>query len=143
MYYILPSKLLVGKAPMPNLCMCAQSLKSCPTLCDPMDCSPLCSSVHGILQARILEWIAMPSSGDLPNLGIESTSLRSPALAGTFFTTSTTWKVQQLLKFPNVHYVGKERKTKCNMFQNKGKSMWSCVFQNSDFSRFNYKLSMI
>ena len=32
------------------------------TLCDPMDCSPLGSSVHGILQARILEWIAIPFS---------------------------------------------------------------------------------
>ena len=37
---------------------------SCPTLCDPMDCSPPGSSVRGILQARILEWVAMPSSGD-------------------------------------------------------------------------------
>ena len=36
--------------------------QSCPTLCDPMDCSPPNSSVHGILQARILEWVAMPSS---------------------------------------------------------------------------------
>ena len=35
--------------------VCAQSLKSCPTLCYPMDCSPPGSSVHGILQARILE----------------------------------------------------------------------------------------
>ena len=35
---------------------------SCPTLCDPMDCSPPASSVHGILQARILEWVAMPFS---------------------------------------------------------------------------------
>ena len=34
----------------------------CPTLCDPMDCSPQGSSVHGILQARILEWVAMPFS---------------------------------------------------------------------------------
>ena len=31
----------------------------CPTLCDPMDCSPPGSSVHGIFQARILEWIAI------------------------------------------------------------------------------------
>ena len=31
----------------------------CPTLCDPMDCSPLGSSVHGILQARILEWVPL------------------------------------------------------------------------------------
>ena len=39
--------------------MCAQSS---PTLCDPMDCSPLGSSVHGILQARILKWVAIPFS---------------------------------------------------------------------------------
>ena len=43
-------------------CMCVQSLQSCPTLCDSMDCSPPGSSVHGILQARILGWVAMPSS---------------------------------------------------------------------------------
>ena len=36
--------------------------QSCLTLCDPMDYSPPGSSVHGILQARILEWVAMPSS---------------------------------------------------------------------------------
>ena len=36
--------------------------QSCPTLCDPIACSPPGSSVHGILQARILEWVAMPSS---------------------------------------------------------------------------------
>ena len=36
--------------------------QSCPTLCDPMDCSPPGSSVHGILQARILEWVAMSFS---------------------------------------------------------------------------------
>ena len=42
--------------------MRAQSLQSCLTLCDPTDCSLTCSSVHGILQTRILEWVAMPSS---------------------------------------------------------------------------------
>ena len=42
--------------------VCAKSLQLYPTLCDPMDCSPPGSSVHGILQARILEWVAMPSS---------------------------------------------------------------------------------
>ena len=36
--------------------------QSCPTLCDSIDCSPPGFSVHGILQARILEWVAMPSS---------------------------------------------------------------------------------
>ena len=39
----------------------AKSLQSCPTLWDPVDCSLPASSVHGILQARILEWVAMPS----------------------------------------------------------------------------------
>ena len=43
-------------------CVCAKSLQSCLTLCDPMDCSPPGSSVHGILQARILEWVVKPSS---------------------------------------------------------------------------------
>ena len=43
-------------------CMHARSLQSCPTLCNPMDCSPPGSSVWMILQARILEWVAMLSS---------------------------------------------------------------------------------
>ena len=43
-------------------CMTAKLFQSCPSLCDTMDCSPQGSSVHGILQARILEWVAMPSS---------------------------------------------------------------------------------
>ena len=40
--------------------------QSCPTLCDPMDCDPPGSSVHGILQARILEWLAVPFSRGSP-----------------------------------------------------------------------------
>ena len=42
--------------------MCVKSLQLCPTLCDPMECSPPGSAVHGILQARTREWAAMPSS---------------------------------------------------------------------------------
>ena len=38
------------------------TLLQCPTLCDPMDCSSPGSSVHGILQDKILEWVVMPSS---------------------------------------------------------------------------------
>ena len=45
-----------------NICKCAYSLQYHLTLCDPMDCSPPGSFVHGILQARILEWVAMPYS---------------------------------------------------------------------------------
>ena len=57
------------------VCVCTQL---CPSLCDPMDCSLPGFSVHGILQARILEWeIPFPSPGDLPEPGIEP---GSPAL---------------------------------------------------------------
>ena len=44
---------------------CCSVAKSCLTLCDPMDCSSPGSSVHGILQARILEWVAMPFSKEI------------------------------------------------------------------------------
>ena len=49
-----------------NISVCARvcaRAQSCMTLCDPMDCSPSGSSVHGILQARILEWVAVSFSG--------------------------------------------------------------------------------
>ena len=49
-----------------NASVCAKSLQSRPTLCDPMNRRPPDSSVHGILQARILEWVAMPSSRASP-----------------------------------------------------------------------------
>ena len=70
----------------------AKSLQSCPTLCDPIDCSPPGSSVHGILQTRILEWVAMPSPGNIPDPGIEPMYFMSPTLAGGFFTASATWE---------------------------------------------------
>ena len=50
------------------MCVCS-IVQLCLTLCDPMDCSPLGSSVHGIFQARILEWVTYPPLGDLPNPG--------------------------------------------------------------------------
>ena len=50
------------------------------------------SSVLGILQARILEWVAMPSSRGSYDPGIKPTSGLSPGLAGRFFTTSATWE---------------------------------------------------
>ena len=70
----------------------AKLLQSCLTLCDPMNCSPPGSSVHGILQAKILSELLCPCLGNLPNPGIEPASLVSPLLAGRFFTTSATWE---------------------------------------------------
>ena len=58
----------------PFVC-CAKLLQLCPTLCNPMDCIPPGSSVHGILQ-RILEGVNMPSSRESSDPGIEPTSLR-------------------------------------------------------------------
>ena len=69
-----------------HVCVCAQSLQSCLTLCDPVDCSPPGSSVHGILQARILEWGAMPSFRNFPDSGIESMSACVSCFAGRFYT---------------------------------------------------------
>ena len=47
-----------------SLAAAAKSLQSCPTLSDPMDCSPPGSSVHGTFQAGVLEWGAIAFSGD-------------------------------------------------------------------------------
>ena len=61
-------------------------------LWNPMDCSPLGSSLHGIFQARILEWVAISSLGDLPDWGTESMSPAFVALAGGFSTTQLPGK---------------------------------------------------
>ena len=53
----------------------------CPTLCDPVDCSPPGSSVHGILQAGILEWVALPFSKYLPHRGMETGAPVWPAVS--------------------------------------------------------------
>ena len=76
---------------MSSACVHTKLLQLCLTLCDPIDCSPPGSSVHGILQARKLEWLLCPPPGDLLDPGIERVFLTSPAVASEFFTTSTIW----------------------------------------------------
>ena len=111
----------------------------CPTLCDPMDCGLPGSSVHGILQARILEWVAIPFSGgsSQPRDGA-----RVSCLAGRFFTiwakgkTHRWWLQPQNLKMldpwkksydqPRQH-IKKWR----HYFANKGLSSQSYVFSSS------------
>ena len=75
-----------------TLCVRAQL---CTTLCSPMNYSLPGSSVHGILQA-ILE-LPFPTPGDLPDPGIETVSLTSPALAGRFFITMPPGKLHFIL----------------------------------------------
>ena len=63
--------------------------QSCPALCDPMNCCPPASSVHGILQARTLEWVAISFPRDLPDPGIEleSSAFRADSLPTEFLIT--------------------------------------------------------
>ena len=71
----------------------------CLTLRDPIDCSLPGSSVHGIVQVRILEWVPCSPPGDLPDSGTEPISPVSPALAGGFFTTSATWEAKNYINY--------------------------------------------
>ena len=64
--------------------------QSCPTLCDPMNCSPPGSSIHGILQARILEWIAIPFSR---GSSWPRDQTQVSCTAGRFFTIWATGKI--------------------------------------------------
>ena len=75
--------------------MCAKLLQSCLTLCDPMDCVA-CQTPLSLGLSRQEYWSGLPCPplGDLPNPGIKPMSLTSPALAGRFFTTSTTLKAR-------------------------------------------------
>ena len=95
-----------------------------PTLCSPLGCSLLVSSVRSIFQARIFEFskqgyqnflsrntgaVAISSSKGSSNSGIEISSLPSPALAGIFYITSATWEALSLqhsyMTCSSVHYL--------------------------------------
>ena len=83
-------------------CVCAKLLQLCPTLCHPMDYSPAGSSVYGILQARILEWIAMPSCRGASQL-LSLTSLLH-------------WHVDSLSLAPPGKLSGEENNNSCMFF---------------------------
>ena len=70
----------------PQRCLKVKVPQPCPILCDPMDCT-----VYGILQARILEWVAFPSPGDHPNPGIKP---RSPTLQTDFLPAEPQGKLR-------------------------------------------------
>ena len=88
MLLLSPPTLTLWKLTFPSCRHCSVA-KSCPSLCDPMDCSPPGSSVREISQARILEPVAICPSRDLPDPGIKPTS---PSLAGGFFTAEPPGK---------------------------------------------------
>ena len=70
-------------------CVGAQSLQSCWTLCDPMDCSPPGSSVHGIFPAGILEWVAIPYS---KTSSWPKDRIHVSCIAGRYFTSEPPGK---------------------------------------------------
>ena len=86
--------------------MCAKSLQSCLTLCNPMDYSLPAFSVHGISQARILKWVAVSFSRGSSQLVDGAPVCVSSASACWFSTTSATWEThanfQTLLNFDKV-----------------------------------------
>ena len=75
------------------VCVHAKSLPLCQTLCDPMTVDHQAPLSMGFPSQEHWSELLFPSPGDLPDPGIKSESLKSRALAGKFFTTSTTWEV--------------------------------------------------
>ena len=86
------------------LCMLCSVAQSCPTLCNPMNCSPPGSSVREVLQARILEWVTMPSSRGSSH---PRDWTQVSHIAGRFFTIWTTREAQEyrsLTMHKNFHF---------------------------------------
>ena len=75
-----------------SVCVCAKSLWSRPTLCDPGGCSPPGSSVHGILQARILGWVAISFSRGSSQPRDQT---QISCIVGTFFTAEPPGEAQR------------------------------------------------
>ena len=92
-------------------CMCARSLQSCPALCNPMDCSPPGSSVHDILQASILEWVAISLSrgSSWPRDGTHVSWI-----AGRFFTIGALRKAH-LLTLSLLYFKGSKGSVKLTL----------------------------
>ena len=111
--------------------MCAQS---CPTPCDPMVCSLPRSSVHGILQARILEWVAISSPRVSFHPGIKPGFPASPGLAGGFFSTESNGGSQDIAeKLNNTDHLWKNC-TCCKYVANTCFHLWNaCFVQKQSF----------
>ena len=75
-------------------CVCAEQLQLCPILCDLWTIAHQVPLFMGFSRQEYWSGLPYPPPGDLPDSGIEPTSLTSPASAGWFFTTSTIWEAQ-------------------------------------------------
>ena len=87
------------------VCVSAKSLPSWPTLCNLMECSPPGSSVYGILQARILEWVALPSSRESSNpITLAFSSPEMPFSYTLCLSKSCLSKPSRLLKLADLYF---------------------------------------
>ena len=82
--------------------ICAQSLQSCPALCDPTDHGPPGSSVHGILQARILEWVAISFSSD--KVWSEVVKWSRPVVSDSATSRAVAYQAPLSMGFPRQKY---------------------------------------
>ena len=112
-----------------HVCMPAMLLQSCLTLCDFMNCSPPGSSVHGILQARILGWVAMYfNRGSFQPKGIK---IASPALQAHSLQLShwgSLWSLHSTLK----------------LFEDKDQiQKFCCVLQYTVYTYWDFKIGLL
>ena len=121
--------------------MCAKPVQSCPTLCDPVDCSLPDAPVHWILQQGYWSGLPCPPPGDPPRPEIEAASRMFPALTGGFFTPSGTWETQHpgdhvlkdsklLFQFPPVSPVPDRTQSGNRPPQMQGQFPRWCYFSN-------------
>ena len=89
-------------------------------LCHPMDCNVPGSSVHGILRARILNWVAILPPGDLLGPVVEPAFPMAPALVGGFFTTEPPGK-------PQTNVISLQYKIKCFLPKSRNKANMSTL----------------
>ena len=125
-----------------GVCACTHvcvHTQSCPIIWDPVDYSPPGSSVHGIFLARVQEWLPFPAPGDLPNPGIEPTSLGSPALAGGLFTAAPpNLPTLEFIILPGciqLHFLW-TLVHMCNTSCKLTRDMWSSSFQSLMYMRY-------
>ena len=111
------------------MCLVTQS---CPAFRCLLDCSPPGSSVHGISQARILEWMPLPSLGDLPNPGIEPESPVSPALQAGSSPAEPSGKPQHMIIW---HLKSAKKRV---FFNKKCWDNWEAIRKKQDIGLLSY-----
>ena len=102
--------LVKGREHLRKRCVKVKITQSCPTLCHTMDCSLPGSSVHEILQARILEWVAVPFSRGSSQPGGRT---RVSRIAGRFFTSGATREEKNLEGKCPVHWGSRSSLSSC------------------------------